>query len=449
MSAPSESCFRHPGRATRRRCERCHRPICAPCRLKIGGHTWCGDSCRRRHLAAARRRELAGAARRIAGRPVSPLLAAVPLLFVLALALFVDRSVADLRRLDAVDPGIFAPTAPTSIDAVEPAGGTSLFLSGTAPAGALVVVFEEDRWAGASLAGPAGWGLRLDRPADSAPLPSRLQVVALVGGKPVGLAEWSRPGEPVEPVTVGRPSPPRARDIMRGPAGRRELALTLDAGSSDTGATEILDVLRAEGVQATIFLTGEFIRRFPAVVRRAVADGHEFGNHTWDHPHLTRFAETRRHDTRDGVDRRFLEDQLARTAAEFETATGRRMSRWWRAPFGEHNGEIRRWAADLGWTHVGWTRGPDFGMDSLDWVSDEASRNYESGDEIVDRLLEFDTRVPGGADGGIILMHLGTDRTAARLDASLPRLIAGYRARGLSFVTVSQLLRREPAGSAR
>lgn len=393
---------------------------------------------------------LAGTARRLADRPVPPLLAAVPLLFVLALALFVDRSVADLRRLDAADPGFLVPTAPTAVVAVEPVEASALLVSGSAPAGASVLLFEDDRFVGATLSGPAGWGIRLERPGATSGLPLfRLRVVALTGGKPVGLAEWSPITRTADPPILERPATPRARDIVRGPVGRRELVLTLDAGSSDSGATEILDVLRAEGVQATIFLTGEFIRKFPEVVRRAVLDGHEFGNHTWDHPHLTRFAETRRHDTRDGVDPRFLTDQLARTAAEFQAATGRTMSRWWRAPYGEHNGEIRRWAADLGWTHVGWTRGPDFGMDALDWVTDESSANYESGDEIVDRLLEFDSRAAGGADGGIILMHLGTDRTAARLDASLPRLIAGYRARGLSFVTVSRLLRRESGGAGR
>src|SRR5262249_26334121 len=84
--------------------------------------------------------------------------------------------------------------------------------------------------------------------------------------------------------------PPGAPDLRRAPPDRHEILVSFDAGSSDHGATEILDALAARGIHTTIFLTGEFIRRYPDIVRRVAADGHEVGNHTDTHPHLTTYA---------------------------------------------------------------------------------------------------------------------------------------------------------------
>ena len=60
------------------------------------------------------------------------------------------------------------------------------------------------------------------------------------------------------------------------------MALTFDDGpSSWTG--ELLDVLAAHGAHATFFLIGEFVPEHAGVVRRALAEGHEIGSHTFTH----------------------------------------------------------------------------------------------------------------------------------------------------------------------
>ena len=41
----------------------------------------------------------------------------------------------------------------------------------------------------------------------------------------------------------------------------------------------VLDVLEAHGVKATFFFLGEVAERFPALVRRVAAAGHEVGSH--------------------------------------------------------------------------------------------------------------------------------------------------------------------------
>ncbi len=202
-------------------------------------------------------------------------------------------------------------------------------------------------------------------------------------------------------------------------------------------------MLTCHGVRTTFFLTGEFIRAYPEVVRRLVAEGHEVGNHTDTHLHLTDWEERRRHTTRAGVSRQRLLDELARTAAAYRDATGREMAPLWRAPYGEYNAQILSWATEAGWRHVGWTDR----LDSLDWVADAASPIYRGPDEIARRLLAFADADPAAGRGAIVLMHLGSQRPEEeRLTRALPRILEGYRARGFAFVTASAMMSR--AGTA-
>ncbi|KAH9212314.1 hypothetical protein DL95DRAFT_391630 [Leptodontidium sp. 2 PMI_412] len=62
------------------------------------------------------------------------------------------------------------------------------------------------------------------------------------------------------------------------PASQRVIALTLDdAPSSETG--KILDLLKAHNAKATFFIIGSQVSRYPGVVERIHAEGHELGNH--------------------------------------------------------------------------------------------------------------------------------------------------------------------------
>ena len=96
------------------------------------------------------------------------------------------------------------------------------------------------------------------------------------------------------------------------------------------------------------------------------------------------------------------------------------MAPLWRAPFGEHNAEIRRWAAEAGYWHVGWTGGRS-GLDGLDWVSDPRSRAYQPADRLLARLVAH------SENGGIVLLHLGSDREEP-VAAHIGTLFDGLRA---------------------
>ena len=58
----------------------------------------------------------------------------------------------------------------------------------------------------------------------------------------------------------------------------RNVALTFDDGPSPRWTPQILDILKANNVNATFFMVGQNPRAYPSLVRRVVAEGHTVGN---------------------------------------------------------------------------------------------------------------------------------------------------------------------------
>ena len=211
--------------------------------------------------------------------------------------------------------------------------------------------------------------------------------------------------EPVVPLPpVGElrgdwPGAGEALNLLRGERGSHQVCMTFDGGSTAEVAKDILDVLQERGIHTTFFLTGDFILRFPDIVRRMDREGHEIANHTMTHPHL---APGMKRDPR-WTKERFQQELLDADLALFQLL-GHPMDPYWRAPFGEHTPELRRWAEELGYRHVGWSEGAD----TLDWATTKERSLYRSGDAILDRLHRRLEKVDG--DGLIVLMHLGSGR---------------------------------------
>jgi peptidoglycan/xylan/chitin deacetylase (PgdA/CDA1 family) len=241
----------------------------------------------------------------------------------------------------------------------------------------------------------------------------------------------------------------RGRNITRGGVERPLVCLTFDGGASASCATEILDTLRAYGVQCTFFLTGDFIRNHPGIVTRMVEEGHEIGNHTDTHPHFARITAQMRFETLPWVTRAFVQSQIKLAEKAFFEITGQRMSPFWRAPYGEHNLEILEWAEEIGYMHVSWTCGRVYeeSLDTLDWVYNRESPIYYSAQEIRDKIIHFGEGTPEEAHGGIVLMHLATSRPLEdRIHRQIPGIIEGLRKRGYTLSTIGDLLEL-PGGS--
>lgn len=474
------TCKNHPEVSTRRRCFTCAQYICKECQHLLSHHYFCSERCHSQYqrqenirsffkpiietlqpiwqalvswfkdkAGTQARRGATGELKRhdLIISLIAVVLLASPLIgmgILLRQNWQLQDRLADLERLWRTAP-------PSGNHAVAPAPANNAFLKLDKPAQAMVtsnqIAIEGEA--------PDGYIISLvqDQRARAVTLPSagrfQLSPVGLEPGQNHFIVQALGPdGKPVAlehiSITYGRPTLNYlAIDLSRGSLERRQVSLTFDGGSTDNDAEQILAILREHHLQVTIFLTGGFIQKFPDLTRRIVEDGHEVGNHTWNHPHLTTFAENHRHETLPDITQAFVHDQLNRTAELFEKVTGQKMSPFWRAPFGEHNAQIRQWAAELGYRHIGWTLGRSWrqSMDTLDWVADTSSTAYHTSEEILANLMNISDDETYGMNGGIILMHLGSLRQDSdHFYSVLPRLISGLQEKNYTLVKVSELL---------
>jgi peptidoglycan/xylan/chitin deacetylase (PgdA/CDA1 family) len=230
-----------------------------------------------------------------------------------------------------------------------------------------------------------------------------------------------------------------------GTPDKKLVALTFDGGANNSGVGDILDTLKSRNVKATMFLTGAFLKAYPSAVRRIAAEGHEVGNHTLSHPHLTSWAQDHTQTTLDNVSEAFLCNQLATADSIFSSITGGHFAHLWRAPYGEKNRTVCAWARRCGYIHIGWRQGKTWrqGLDSNDWVPDEETPGYHTPQEVVDKVIALAGEGQNGINGGIILMHLGSERkdAQAQMYRMLGKLIDDLKGLGYSLVTVSEMLK--------
>lgn len=89
---------------------------------------------------------------------------------------------------------------------------------------------------------------------------------------PVDAASTPRVGRQHFPVTL--------------PLAPREVVLTFDDGPFPGTTPRVLDALRDECVRASFFLLGRNAVAYPALARRALAEGHTVAHHSYSHPLL-------------------------------------------------------------------------------------------------------------------------------------------------------------------
>jgi peptidoglycan/xylan/chitin deacetylase (PgdA/CDA1 family) len=138
-------------------------------------------------------------------------------------------------------------------------------------------------------------------------------------------------------------------------AAGRNIELSIDDAPGESNA-EMRGLLAEYGIKTTFFIEGAFAQARPEDVQAILADGHSIGNHTWDHPDLTKLSDDQ------------IKDELTRTDALIQSLTGKSMAPHWRPPYGAINRRVRAAAAAAGFTRP-WL----WDLNSSDWMYGEAS----------------------------------------------------------------------------
>jgi peptidoglycan/xylan/chitin deacetylase (PgdA/CDA1 family) len=213
-------------------------------------------------------------------------------------------------------------------------------------------------------------------------------------------------------TATGLPTSLIGRVFLRIPTTAHVVALTFDGGSGAQGAPSVLATLRQTGTPATFFLTGRFTQIFPQTTT-AIAQAGLVGNHSMTHPHLPQLPSAT------------VTAEVTGAEGVIDAATKRTARPWFRFPYGEYDARTLGIVNGLGYAAIGWT------IDSRGWMGHAGAG---SADDVVSRVL---SQLQPGA---IVLMHLGAADDGSNLDAeALPKMIAGVRDAGYSFVTIDAL----------
>jgi len=214
--------------------------------------------------------------------------------------------------------------------------------------------------------------------------------------------------KPATPPPAAPPVVQSLRAITRGNPWLPHVALTFDDGPSQY-TPQILAILQRYGVRATFFSIGQNIAQFPTYLQQGLAGMHAVENHTFTHPHLTTlpFASI------------YRELSMTQNAVLKETGTSPTV---FRPPYGEYNADVVSAAGQLGLTVVTWD------ADASDWLIPQPSAEI-----IASRILT------AAGNGAIFLLHEGGGNRANTV-AALPAIISGLLARGLTLVTLPQML---------
>lgn len=182
------------------------------------------------------------------------------------------------------------------------------------------------------------------------------------------------------------------------------ISVTFDASWGGDKTMRILDLLDEYNAKATFFLVGIWVDKYPELVREIQDRGHEIGNHSDSHPHMTQISESS------------MRKELQGCSDKIEQLTGTRPTLF-RPPYGDYNNKVVTVSRDAGYEVVQWS------IDSLDWKN-------RGVDDLVKRAT---TNVH---PGDIILFHNDSEYIVE----ALPAILAHYSEQGFQMIPAGEIL---------
>lgn len=181
-------------------------------------------------------------------------------------------------------------------------------------------------------------------------------------------------------------------------------AISFDAAWGNEQTDGLLKTLDKYKVKTTFFLVGDWVKKYPESVKKIAKKGHDVGNHSSNHPHMTSLSTEE------------MQKQLTDCNSAVKKLTGKSPALF-RPPYGDYDNNVVNTVKGMGMYCVQWN------IDSLDWKD-------PSPEQIVKNCT--DKLVPGS----IILLHNG----AANTPEALPKVIEAIKAKGYKIVPISKLL---------
>ena len=186
-----------------------------------------------------------------------------------------------------------------------------------------------------------------------------------------------------------------------------KVAISFDAAWGADKTEKIMEICKEYNVNATFFLTGIWVEKYPEMVKKIYDNGFEIGTHSNTHPDMTKLSQNQ------------MKLELENSCKLITDITNHKIELF-RAPFGAYNDTLLETASSLNLKTIQWD------VDSLDWKGLSAM-------EITNRILN------GVRSGSIILCHNNSDHIVEALPLVLDRLSKkGYTVTNVGNVILKQ-----------
>ncbi|WP_300601205.1 glycoside hydrolase family 9 protein [Niabella sp.] len=198
--------------------------------------------------------------------------------------------------------------------------------------------------------------------------------------------------------------------------------LIFSAHDKGEGGAYIQQVLKKQGVKASFFFTGDFLRNpeFRPLVVQLKNEGHYIASHSDKH---LLYNDWKKRDSLLVTKEQFVADlnNAYQTLHEMGIPKGR----WFLPPYEWYNKDIVAWAREQGLTVINFTPGTGTNADYT-WPE---LPNYKSSAQLLAQLKKLESEK--GLSGNFLLIHYGTDeRRTDKFYHQLETIIRFLRARG-------------------
>lgn len=187
----------------------------------------------------------------------------------------------------------------------------------------------------------------------------------------------------------------------------KKIAISFDAAWGTDFTYDILDTLDKYNIKTTFFLVDFWVKKNPEVVKEIDRRGHEIGNHSTNHPYMSKLDEFQ------------IIKELKTAEESIKQITGKRTTLF-RPPFGDYNDRLIRVCRENGYYVIQWD------VDSLDW------KEYGV-QPVVDRVTR------NVRNGSIVLFH----NNAKYVSEYLPIVLEKLLSEGYEIVPVSELIYKD------
>ncbi len=187
----------------------------------------------------------------------------------------------------------------------------------------------------------------------------------------------------------------------------KKIAISFDAAWGADKTSEIMDILDQYHVKTTFFLVGFWIDKYPEKAKEIYERGHEIGNHSTTHPHMSQLSKAQ------------IALELNETGNKIRAITGKQADLF-RPPFGDYNNCLIETAEENGYYTIQWD------VDSLDWKKIGSI-------QIVDRVVR------NVKNGSIVLFHNNSEYV---LDY-LPPILDKLKSEEFEIIPVGELILRD------